>query len=90
MTTLNVGHHGKDQVFLSLTQGEWWIWADREATQFVGSIAEHGAEHCRWYSARLRGDRPYRMEGILSRNGAVRSLYLNWLHTGGHDGTAST
>jgi hypothetical protein len=69
-------------VYVSLTQGEWWIYGDRAATCLVGIIYERG-EPKSYYLAQLRGDRTRLMEGIRSRNAAIRSLSLNWFEAGG-------
>jgi hypothetical protein len=90
MTTLTSGMEklkfgeGREQftAYVSLTQGEWWIYSDRAANHLVGIIYERG-EPNPYYLAQLRSGRARLMDGIQSRNAAIISLYCNWLKTGG-------
>ena len=90
MTTLTSGMEklefgqGRERftAYVSLTQGEWWIYSDRAAEHFVGIIYERSGPGP-YYLAQLRGGRTRLMEGIQSRNAAICSLYCNWLQTGG-------
>jgi hypothetical protein len=68
--------------YVSLTQGEWWIYSDRAANNLIGIIYESG-EPNPYYLSQLRSGRTRLMEGIHSRNAAICSLYCTWLQTGG-------
>jgi hypothetical protein len=72
---------GREQftAYVSLTQGEWWIYSDRAANHLIGIIYEHRGH----YLAQLRAGRTRLMEDIQSRNAAICALYCNWLQTGG-------